>query len=86
MSLYILTVKQVCRNDRLYYFNNRDDAMDFRAELTQAFFYKFLRTANKIKGAIRGQGAPKLHALAAGIAAEEYSIVITKEYLRGDTQ
>ena len=85
-TIYTLTIKQQGRADRTSYFMARSDAEDCRDELLTNFFANHLRTANKIKGALRGRGRPALMHLAAGMVAEEYSIVIGTQFLRGDTQ
>tara|TARA_R110000737_G_scaffold71140_3_gene99631 strand:- start:207 stop:470 length:264 start_codon:yes stop_codon:yes gene_type:complete len=85
-TIYTLTIKQQGRADRTSYFTTRSGAEDCRDELLTNFFANHLRTANKIKGALRGRGRPALMHLAAGMVAEEYSIVIGTQFLRGDTQ
>ena len=85
-TIYTLTIKQQGRADRTSYFTTRSGAEDCRDELLTNFFANHLRTANKIKGALRGRGRHDLAALAAGIVAENMQFVITKAYLRGDAQ
>tara|TARA_R110000765_G_scaffold243011_1_gene345456 strand:- start:2792 stop:3049 length:258 start_codon:yes stop_codon:yes gene_type:complete len=83
-TIYTLTIKQQGRSDYTSYFITRSGAEDCRHALLTKFFTKHLRTGNKIKGALRGRGRHDLAALAAGMVAEEYSIVIGTELLRGD--
>ena len=85
-TIYTLTIKQQGRSDYTSYFITRSGAEDCRDELLTNFFAKHLRTANKIKGALRGRGRPALMHLAAGMVAEEYTVVIGTELLRGDAQ
>ena len=85
-TFYTLTIKQQGQADRILYFMARSDAEDRRCVLLTNFFANHLRTANKIKGALRGRGRPALMHLAAGMVAEEYSIVIGTELLRGVSQ
>ena len=85
-NFYIVTKKQQGHPDHITYHATRNNAEEQRELLLTIRMQKHLRTANKIKGALRGRGRPTLNILAAGIVAEEYSVEIVKAYLRGDAQ
>ena len=83
-SIYICTKKQQGYPDQLTYHATRNSAEQHREMLLTTYFANHLRTANRIKGALRGRGQASLMALASGITAEGFSVEIRKEYLRGE--
>ena len=83
-TIYILTMTQQGREPVVTHHSSRKNAEDLQCSLRTTRITKHLRTANKIKGALRGRGRHDLAALAAGIVAENMQFVITKAYLRGD--
>lgn len=85
-SIYICIKKQQGYPDQLTYHATRNGAEQHRDLLLRNYFANHLRTANRIKGALRGRGQASLMVLASGMVAQEYSVEIRKEYLRGDNE
>lgn len=81
--IYILTVEKQGRTNQTWYFNTRKDAEEHQRSMHEGYLLRQLTTANRIKGALRGRGQPKMHALAAGIVAENLQFTITQHLLRG---
>jgi len=82
-TIYKLTITQqgIVYDSR--YFYNRKDAEKERDSDHHQYLLRHLKTANLIKGAIRGRGQERLHALAHGIIAEARTYTITMHYMRG---
>ena len=85
-TIYILTVTQQGAEPSLSYHTTRQGAAEQQSMVHTNHVRNHLRTANKIKGALRGRGRPTLDALAAGIVVENIQFRIHKAYLRGDGQ
>ena len=85
-SIYICTKKQQGYPDQLTYHATRKGAQEHRELLLTNYFANHLRTANRVKGALRGRGRATIMHLASGITAEGFTVEIRKEYLRGDAQ
>ena len=85
-SLYICSVKQQGYPDQLTYHTTRAGAEKHRELLLTNYFANHLRTANRVKGALRGRGRATIMHLASGMVAQEYRVIVRKEYLRGENE
>ena len=85
-TIYILTVTQQGAEPSLSYHATRKGAEEQQRMVHTNHVTNHLRTANKIKGALRGRGRQSLAYLAAGIVVENIQFRIHKAHLRGDGQ
>lgn len=81
--IYILTATRQGHKPQTWCFTTRKKAEEHQRSAHEGHLLMHLATANRIKGALRGRGQPKMLALAAGIVAENLQFTITEKLLRG---
>lgn len=81
-TIYILTAKRQGHEPQTWYYTTRKEAEENQRCLHEGYLLMHLATANRIKGALRGRGQPKMFALAAGIVAENLQYTIHTATLR----
>lgn len=85
-TIYVLTIKRAGGLPEVTYYTTRQEAQESQRIDHEAYILNHLRTANRIKGALRGKGQSKMYALAAGIVADNIQYRIHTAVLQGDAQ
>jgi hypothetical protein len=76
-TIYRLKITQQGWPPKEHYYGSHAMAKEAQDEFHADFLLNHLRTANRIKGALRGKGTRTIRALAHGIVAENLQFEIT---------
>ena len=76
-TIYRLKVTQQGLSPKEHYYESHAMAKEAQDEIHATFLLNHLRTANRIKGALRGKGVRDLIALSHGIVAQNLQFEIT---------
>lgn len=85
-TIFKLTCTRQGQEPQVWYFSTLQGAQEHQRMTYEGYILNHLRTANRIKGALRGRGQPRMLALASGIVADNIQFNITREWLRGDDE